>query len=52
MDLTLSKPLVHDAADIVRRYVAQQIDRAGFGIDLDFGDMAAIGEGGHGGVRR
>ena len=44
MHLALHQHRVEDLADIVHRGVARDLDRAGLGIDLDLGDVAAVGE--------
>ena len=44
MDLALQRQPVDDSADIVDDDVAQHLGRSGLGIDLDFADVAAVGE--------
>ena len=44
MDLAFECELVDDGADIVDDDIAQRLGRAGFGIDLDLADMAAVRE--------
>ena len=45
MDLSFDHHLVDDIAHVIDGGVADHIDLAGFGIDLDLADMAAIGKG-------
>src|SRR5258707_13206273 len=45
MDLALEQERVDGAAEIVDDGVALDYDAAGMGIDLDLGDVAAVGEG-------
>ena len=45
MDLALEQERVDGAAEIVDDRVALDCDAAGIGIDLDLGDVAAVGEG-------
>src|SRR6266404_6440888 len=45
MDLALEEERVDGAAEIVDNGVALDYDAAGIGIDLDLGDVAAVGEG-------
>jgi hypothetical protein len=46
MRLAVQDQRIDRAADIVDRAVARELDFAGFPIDLDFGDMEAVREGG------
>ena len=43
-DLALECQFIDDGADIVDDDIAQRLGRAGFGIDLDLADMAAVRE--------
>src|SRR5262245_30176928 len=45
MDLALKQERVDGAAEIVDDGIALDYDAAGIGIDLDLGDVAAVGEG-------
>ena len=45
MDLALEADRVDHRADIVDHDVADDLERAGIGVDLDLADMAAIGIG-------
>src|SRR5947208_13675328 len=45
MDLALEQQRIDGAAEIVDDGVALNYDGAGIGIDLDLGDVAAVGEG-------
>src|SRR5947208_11566740 len=45
MDLALEQQRIDGAAEIVDDGVALDYDAAGIGIDLDLGDVAAVGEG-------
>ena len=55
-DLPFEQQRVHHRADIVDDVVAQELDLAGLGVDLEFADMHAVREillpGGVGGARR
>jgi len=44
MDLAFERQFIDDGADIVDDDIAQRLGRAGFGIDLDLADMAAVRE--------
>src|SRR4029077_6139262 len=46
MDLALEADRVDDLADVINDDVADDLQRAGIGVDLDLTDMAAIGIGG------
>ena len=43
MDLAFAQKVIHDLADVVDRGVAGERDEAGFRIDLDLADVAAVG---------
>jgi hypothetical protein len=45
MRLAMQDQRVYRAPDIVDRAVADELDRAGLRVDLDFGDMKAMREG-------
>ena len=46
VELALDDHRIDDGAEIVDRRVSHHLDDAGFGIDLDLGDVAAVGIGG------
>ena len=45
MALALDQQRIDDRAEVVDHGVPHHLDPAGVGIDLDLGDMAAVGEG-------
>ena len=44
MRLPVDDYLMDDGADIVDRHIAEDLDHAGVGIDLDLADMTAVRE--------
>ena len=45
MRLAIDQQRVDDRAEIIDESIADDLDHAGLGVDLDLGDVAAIGEG-------
>jgi hypothetical protein len=50
MRLPVDQQRIDDGAEIIDERIADDLDYSGLGVDLDLGDMAAIGEGGGGAV--